>query len=68
MNEYIVNLKCNLNEDIERFFFNRGCNVIYKDDIIRGTIIIETVLTKEEVNSLQYVEEAKESSVGRVDI
>ena len=68
MNEFIVTLKCDLNDDIVRYFSKRGCNIIYKDDVIKGTIIIETVLTREEVNNLQYVEEAKESRIGRMDI
>lgn len=64
MNTFIVRLKCDLNEDIVRFFKNRGTIITHFDKILSDMLIVETNLSKEEMNKLEYVYSANEPRIG----
>jgi hypothetical protein len=64
LNSFIVRLKCDITEDIKRHLEKRSTIITHFDKIMPDTIIVETELSREEFNKLQYVAEAKEPRIG----
>ncbi len=68
MNQFIVSLKCNITDDIKRYLEKRGTIITFFDNIMPDTLIVETILSKEEFKKLQYVEDVKEPRIGSYSV
>lgn len=67
MNKYIVKLRCNLTNDIKHYFEKRDVVIVFIDSVLPDTLIVQSNLSIDEINKLQYVYEAKVPRIGRID-
>lgn len=71
MKDYIVKITRNIGigKDIVNFFENRDCHVIYNNqEVTPRTIGIRTNLSIEDLMKLEYIENAIEAPVGRLNV
>lgn len=64
MNTFIVSLNCDYTQNVENYLKQSNIEITFFDHILHDLIIIKTNLTKEEVNKIKYVKEAKKPRVG----
>lgn len=66
LNKFIVGLKCNLTEDMKRYFAKRGVIITFEDDLLPDAFFCVSELSISEVMSLEYVSNVREPDIGKL--